>query len=374
MIIYYKRDCKRQTLYLLSYIEEYSRKKFETKEFDPEGSFDEIENTENSYVLFSNMMPRDLTRNTGIISKMKEKFGTLRINVVLGGTLFLITNNQDVLENLPEVTHVCVGKGETFLKELIEDGLPRGIYHGKDFPQVEHYRIKERYLHKMTRILITFDDSRCTWNKCKFCHHNPSERSRKRVDAKTLVDDVAYYRQLGLKEFYFYDNLLDPGKFYDFLRLLYEKIGPDPDISFRIFGARIDSDFSIVKSVLWKSNLIDGVSLGAEFYSQALLNLYNKGITKEQIDKAIKTFLDLGASVGAYLLFGVPGERTEHIEETRSFVEKYGETIIYIPSFFRLSPDMPLYEERASFKIQAGPPYKINEMVGGDTLPPSDTR
>ena len=373
MVIYYKQNCKRQIFHLLSYLEEFSSMGVDTIEFDPSGSFDEIENSKENYLLFSNMMPRDLTRNRGIIRNMKEKFRSLRLNIVFGGTLFYITDNEDLLRHLPEITHICVGKGEAFLKELIEKRLPGGVYYGKNFPLIEHYLIKEKYLKKISRALITFDDNRCKWGKCKFCHHTPAEIRRKRVSVETLLKEVLYYYEFGLKEFYFYDNEMDPKKLYEFLGLFFDKIGPDPEISFRIFGVRADSDFSIIKGVLWRPHLIEEVSIGVEFYSQTLLDLYNKGVTKAQIDETIQTFLDLGATVNVYLLFGVPGARAKHIEGTRSFIDKYDGNINYFPSFFRLSSDIPHYRERASFRVKTGDPYKISEMVGGKTLPPTST-
>jgi len=124
MLIYYKQNCKRQTLFLLSYLEEYGCVPFKTRAFDPTGTLDEIENSEDNYILFSNIMPRDLTLNIRIIERIKNKFSKLKINIVLGGTLFSILHNREALEHIPGITHICEGKGEEFIKELIENRLP----------------------------------------------------------------------------------------------------------------------------------------------------------------------------------------------------------------------------------------------------------
>lgn len=374
MIIYYKQNCKRQTLFLLSYLEEYGCVPFETRAFDPTGTLDEIENSEDNYILFSNIMPRDLTLNTRIIERIGSKFSKLRINIVLGGTLFSILHNQQVLDHIPGTTHICDGKGESFLKELTENRLPPGVYHSEDFPPIEHYVMQQRYLSKVTLMLITFDDNRCTWNRCKFCHHRSGQIRRKGIGAHTLVDDVITYHRFGINHFYFYDNDLDPNKLYDFLGLLHEKIGPDPDIAFWIFGIRADHDFSMIKPLVWRKDLFREIAIGAEFYSQYMLDLYDKGITTSQIDECIQTFLDIGTDVHVYLLFGAPCERIGDLEETKSFIEKYGDNIFCRPSFFRLSSDIPLYKESDRFRIEAGEFYKLNEMIGGDTLPPINTK
>ena len=374
MIIYYKQNCKRQTLFLLSYLEEYGCVPFETRAFDPTGTLDEIENSEDNYILFSNIMPWDLTLNTRIIERIKNKFSKLRTNIVLGGTLFSILHNRQVLEHIPGITHICEGKGEEFIKELMENRLPPGLYHSKDFPPIEHYLLKPKYLSKITTMPITFDDNRCTWNRCKFCHHSSGRIKRKRISADRLVDDVVYYYNFGIKEFYFYDNELNPAKLYDFLGLLYAKIGPAPDITFWIFGVRANEDFSIIKPLVWRKDLFKEIAIGVEFYTQSMLDLYDKGITTSQIDESIQRFLDIGTNVHVYLLFGAPGERMGDLEGTKSFIEKYGDSIFCRPSFFRLSSNIPVYKERDRFGIETAGFYKLNEMIGGDTLPPINTK
>ena len=360
---------------MLSYLEEFCAKGFETQAFDPLGSLEEIENSGNNYILLSNMMARDLDNSIRILKKLKSNFKILHINIVMGGTLFLVVEKQDVMKYVPGVTHICEGHGENFLKALVENKLPGGIYYGKDFPQIPHYLLKKKYLRKMRRVLVTFDDNRCSWRKCRFCHHlSSAEIKREAAGVETIVETIEHYYASGAKEFYFFDNELNPQKFYRFLCLLHERIGPAQDISFRIFGARATSDFSILNDILWKPGLIEEVSIGVEFYSQDLLDLYQKGITREDINSSMQTFLDFGTNVNAYLLFGVPGSRTRHIEDVRSFIEKYGDKLTYLLSFFRLSSDLRLFKDKEDFRIEVTEPYKMNELIGGEGLPPIDMR
>ena len=374
MIIYYKQNCKRQTLFLLSYLEEYGCVPFEAREFDSTGTLHEIENSEDNYILFSNIMPLDLTLNARIIDRIRNKFSKLKINIVLGGTLFSILHNGQVLEHIPGITHICDGKGESFIKELTEKRLSPGVYKSEEFPPIEHYVMKQKYLSKVTLMLITFDDNRCTWNRCKFCHHQSGQIKRKGISADRLVDDVVAYHGFGINHFYFYDNDLDPNKLHDFLGLLHERIGPDPDIAFWIFGIRADHDFSMIKPLVWRRDLFREIAIGVEFYSQYMLDLYNKGITTSQIDKCVQTFLDMGADVHGYFLFGAPGERAMHLKETRAWIEKHRDDVFIRASFFRLSPDTAMYRDSNRFKIETGDFYRINEMKGGETLPPIDTK
>lgn len=374
MILYHKNRCKRTIFYLLSYLEAHCATDYETVEFDSNGSLDEIVNSDENYILLSTMTAHDMLLTLHLIEKLRAKFNTLKVNIVLGGALFFVVDKEHVMKYIPEITHICEGNGESFLKTLVEKRLPRGIYHGKNFERIEHYIIKREFLNKIQRILITFDDNRCSWNRCRFCHHqNADEIRRKRNDVDTIVDDVVFYHDSGIKEFHFFDNDLNPKIFHNFLIKFHEKAGPVQDISFQIFGIRANNDFSIIKNSLWKQGLVSEVSIGAEFYSQDLLDLYKKGITTHDIDCSINTFLDFGTRVNIYLLFGVPGSCKRHIDDTLSLMKKYGRSIQYLPSFFRLCSDTRIYKEKEQFNIEINKPYRMNEFIGGDDLPPINT-
>ncbi len=378
MIIYYAKGCSKTIYYLLSYLEQFSSAEYETRRFDPKGNLDEIENSSDNYLLLSAVIPRHLIGWLAVVERLRQKFGRLKINVVVGGSLFYILDIEDAVRKLPGVTHVCEGNGEEFLKTLVEKRLPPGAYRGKQFGRIQHYRMSATYLKHLSRLLddllISFDDNRCRWRRCLFCHHqNAEELTRNVIAVDQVVDDVAYYYEQGFREFYFYDNELNPRKLNSFLGLVKQVIGPDPKLIFRIFGMRVTSIPFIAPEEIWHPELLGELSIGVEFYSQDLLDAFGKGITIGQIDRAIELLLGWGIPGELYLLLAAPGFRTTHYNDICRLIGKYGSRLRYRPSFFRLTAGTPIYEQRDRFGIESQEPYYVNELSEGQALPPVRT-
>jgi len=378
MIIYYAKGCSKTIYHLLSYLDQFSSAEYETRRFDPKGNLDEIENSGDNYLLLSAVVPRHLVEWLAVLERLRRKVGDLKINVVLGGSLFYVLDVEDAVRQLPGVTHACEGNGEEFLKTLVEKRLPPGAYRGKQFGRIQHYRLTPKYLKHLSRLfdylLISFDDNRCRWRRCLFCHHqNADELTRNVVPVDQVVDDVAYYYEHGFRDFYFYDNELNPRKLNSFLARVKHVIGPDPRLVFRVFGMRVTSIPLIDPGEIWRPGLISELSIGVEFYSQDLLDTFGKGITIEQIDRAIEVLQGWGIPSELYLLLAVPGFRTTHYEDICRLIGKYGSRVKFRPSFFRLTAGTPIYEMRDRFGIERQTPYVVSELAGGGDLPPIRT-
>lgn len=378
MTIYYAKRCSKTIHHLLSYLEHFCTVPYETCRFEPKGNLDEIENSEDNYLLLSAVIPRQLKDWLAVVERLRQKFGQLKLNVVIGGSLFYIVDIEDAVRQLPGVTHVCEGNGEEFLKTLVEKRLPPGAYRGKQFGRIQHYRLTPKYLKHLSPlfddILISFDDNRCRWRKCLFCHHqNADEMTRNVIPVDQVVQDVAYYYEHRFREFYFYDNELNPKKLNSFLTRVKEVIGPDPKLIFRIFGMRVTSIPLIEPQLMWHPKLLGELSIGVEFYSQDLLDAFGKGITIEEIDRAIGLLLAWGIPAELYLLMAAPGFRTTHYQDICRLINKYDSQVRYRPSFFRLTAGTPIHEHRDRFGIESQAPYLLNELSGGQGLPPVRT-
>jgi len=98
-----------------------------------------------------------------------------------------------------------------------------------------------------------------------------------------------------------------------------EMIQRDIDTSFYTLGARADLvDRSILEKM--KRAGYRWVSYGIESGSQKILDLMKKKTTVEDNLRAIATTKEVGLEIGATLLFGIPGENDETLNETRDFM------------------------------------------------------
>jgi len=64
------------------------------------------------------------------------------------------------------------------------------------------------------------------------------------------------------------------------------------------------------------------ISIGVESGSPEILKKINKKETIEDIEKCIKKAKDVGLLTKVFLIFGLPGETLETIEETKAFMKK----------------------------------------------------
>lgn len=97
------------------------------------------------------------------------------------------------------------------------------------------------------------------------------------------------------------------------------------------------------------------VSFGLESGSQRLLDAMDKGSTVEGNAEFIRTAHDAGISVRATMFKGYPGETTEDLELTATFLEQYGKYI-----------DRVRYNE---FSILSGTPIYAQVVAGSDRYP-----
>jgi radical SAM superfamily enzyme YgiQ (UPF0313 family) len=64
------------------------------------------------------------------------------------------------------------------------------------------------------------------------------------------------------------------------------------------------------------------VCFGIESFDQRLLDLNNKGITVDQVERSLKIAKDHGLLTVGFLIFGMPGEDEKSVETTKEIILK----------------------------------------------------
>ena len=338
--------------YLLSYVETYCKTEIEAISLN-NCKTDEIENSEKNLILISSTSLYDMNRTHEVLKKIKIQFPETKIRIILGGSMHYILNNEDFLNHYTQASHICVGKGEEFLRTLIDKKVPKGVHFAEDFGNIKPYRINKKYRIEK-EVKITFNDNRCDWQKCLFCHHQTRHVCPINT-AEKIAEDVEYYiKECNYKHFYFYDNNMNPHVLNKFLKILLEKGLNKYSPTFYLFGLRVDSQFEVLTEILeqWKPSPIVGGSWGLEFYDQEILDLYNKNTKLKQIDNALAFFHKYGIANDAYLLLGLPGVNNKHIEHFKEFIDHKSYLVRdYRVSFFLLNPFIRMYEDKEKFKM-----------------------
>jgi len=93
------------------------------------------------------------------------------------------------------------------------------------------------------------------------------------------------------------------------------------------------------------------VSIGVESASQRILDLINKRERIEEIKQVIQWCHDVGVKIKVFIIFGLPGETLETVEETKAFFREIKPDAYTLSSFIPL-PGSDIYENPAKYGIK----------------------
>jgi radical SAM superfamily enzyme YgiQ (UPF0313 family) len=101
---------------------------------------------------------------------------------------------------------------------------------------------------------------------------------------------------------------------------------------------------------LMRENGCDSVSYGVESGNQEMLDRIRKGITLEQVRKAVKMCTDAGMICHASFIAGLPGETPDTLRETEAFAQTLG--AMYGYHILAPFPGTTVREEVASYDLE----------------------
>jgi len=158
----------------------------------------------------------------------------------------------------------------------------------------------------------------CTWNKCVFCINAALKNSYETVLSPVeFARDVKNRVESGINYQYFADMTFTAHSM-EYLQSLANLLR-GVDLSFSI-EARV-AEITESKLMLMKSFGLSTVKIGVEGGTQRLLDLYNKGITIEDVEKKVKIIRDCGLKLVVYQIIGHPYAEESDYVEGFNFVE-----------------------------------------------------
>ena len=282
---------------------------------------------------------RDTIAPTMFILKFtKENYP--HIKTVIGGGLFADTHMMGTpnFERLLEVTaeyidKIIIGEGESLLLKFLRGELPiaQRVYTRTDI-DAEYVDLKgsampdfsDLNIRKYSHLPGTASFS-CKY-KCSFCNEVKFRGEYRKRDIKEAVDEmVLLHRSVELNNvnsghqlFFMTDSLMNP--ILDELsnELIERNVSLYYDGYYKVDTAAMD----INNTLRWRKSGLYRVRLGVESGSQKVLNLMRKGITPEQIRKAISAFALAGIKTTTYWVIGHPGETEADFQMTLDLVEE----------------------------------------------------
>ncbi|MFH1136690.1 MAG: radical SAM protein [Pseudomonadota bacterium] len=264
------------------------------------------------------------------------------IKTVMGGPHVTFCA-AETMALLPELDFIVMGEGEEAIVQLT-----RAVERGRGFEEIEGLAFRRdgrvaitgvrtpgldvndlappaRHLvplgrYRAMNLAIGMTTSRgCPFN-CIFCVGRKMVGAKVRYrDPLKVVDELEYLGSLGFPQVNIADDLFTANKKHCF-GVCDEILRRGLKIKWTSF-ARVDT---VVPEVMvrMKEAGCTAVSFGVETGNPQIMKTIKKGITLEQVEKAVKMCADAGILPHASFILGLPGETPATVEETVAFGEK----------------------------------------------------
>jgi radical SAM superfamily enzyme YgiQ (UPF0313 family) len=269
--------------------------------------------------------------------------------IVIGGP-HVSALAQETLNEFPEADLAVFGEGEVTLREIlaaylrtgqtpkdlpgtiwqesgtVAAGPPRGPIRDLDslprpardlFP-IDAYRPhlpygqRRRYMNEITSRGCPFH--------CAYCSKSVFGDSYRAFSPERVVDDIReLVARYHVREIHFYDDDLTINR------------KRTVEIMERLIAAKLD----LIWSCTTRCDLVDAellglmkkagcwmISYGIESGNEALRDTVEKGVSREQIEAAVRETKRAGIKVTGYFMIGLPGETEETVKETMIFADR----------------------------------------------------
>ncbi|MFA6089939.1 MAG: radical SAM protein [Candidatus Woesearchaeota archaeon] len=306
-----------------------------------------------------------------LIKELKKNFPEIKIAV--GGPhastfrelMFHDNNHIDyavILEGEETILELCNGKPLEEIKGLMYKKEDEVKYNGdrpffKDLDNIAWPTYTGYELEKYPDLTIPIVSSRGCPYGCTFCPVKVTIGRVFRVRSpKNVVEEIDYWYKKGIKSFGFVD---DNFTFYKerVLEICSEIESRGIKARFNLGnGIRADKvDYELLKRM--KDVGFCEIAIGVESANDHVLKSIKKGESLEDIDKAVKTAVELGFEVGLFFIIGSPGETKEDILRSFEFALKYPVDYAYFYNIIPF-PNSELYDYLNEHNFLLSPYYK----------------
>ena len=212
-----------------------------------------------------------------------------------------------------ENNKIFINEKRDFIGNL--DTLPFPAYH---LYEIEKYKIPSVVAKKNP--VVWLETSRGCPFGCVYCNKTIFGRIFRVKSPERVIKEFIKVKKLGVKEVHILDdsftnNIERAKKICDLL--IEKEVGM---IWCTASGIRVDRvDLELLKKM--KQAGCYRIHVGIESGNQNILNRIKKGITLEQVRRAVKWAKEAGLDVGGYFMIGLPGETKETMRQTIDFAK-----------------------------------------------------
>jgi radical SAM superfamily enzyme YgiQ (UPF0313 family) len=202
----------------------------------------------------------------------------------------------------------------------------------------------------------------CYWKQCSFCRVSLSYcKNFQQPSVEKLFGELHYLvKTTGVHRFMFSDESSNPL----ILEKLSQKIIAEKLNMKWTFHTRIDKKLTRKRVELYKQAGCQGFSVGIETFSDRVLKLLKKGITKKLIHQVLQQIKGV-LPVNAYMMVGIPGETAEEADLSYKTIQEYiQEGLLATAPFFlfQLTPGSEMWINPEKFHIKKKDTHSDNDL------------
>ena len=326
----------------------------------------EVAATKPDVVGFSILTEHNLLYALALGQVIKQRFD---IPIALGGAMMSHLEPEELLAAYPWLDFVFFGEAEESLSQFVAAGLDGDLsqIRGLAYREGQQARVAERPfpLNLATLPHPDFSDyplndyiapepvlpiitSRgCYWGKCTFCSHTRpyGPQVRVRQPAEVIDEMAAQIETYGARRFLFVDEAISPRMMSHLSQGILER---GLDVQFGMEGVRVEEAFDEDLLRLAHRAGLRWIYVGIESANQRLLDLIEKGITIERVERLIAACRQVGVTPQLSFIIGLPGTTEAELQEEIAFLKRHPMD----SSSFTLLLGSPMAEDPARFGIR----------------------
>ncbi len=203
--------------------------------------------------------------------------------------------------------------------------------------------------HSPRPVLPLLTSRGCYWARCAFCTHNQTYLAYRQAPIPQVVEHLAELQRLHrVRHFALVDEMIHPRRFQALSRALARR---GLDIRYSAYAKPVAGFTPELLDLMYRqgSRLI---LWGVESGSQRVLDLMDKGVRREDMERVLRRAHRAGIWNLVFLLFGFPTETGKEWDQTLEMVRRLGPAVDAVSkSRFLLMAGSPIQRRARDFAI-----------------------
>jgi len=297
------------------------------------------------------------------IAVVKEVFPD--VTIILGGIYASLCHEHAISHSGAD--RVETGSGEAYILKLVDDCIGFSVTPKFDAADLDTYPYPSFELQRQIPYVPLLTSKGCPFS-CRYCASHFLNPKRMACSPESVVEEIKYwYEKYKVEDFVFYDDALLVNAEKHAIPMLESIINADLKIRFHTPNAVHIRGISRLTACLMFRAGFKTLRLGLETTAFDTRQELDGKVTAEEFKRAVDCLKAAGFDknmIGAYLLVGLPGQKTVSIENSIETVKQAG--VMPIPAYYSPIPHTSLWPTAITssrYDLDSDPVFTNNAIL-----------